>query len=114
MMSNRLRDLRKEKRLTLRDLAEKVNISYSNIAMIERGERNFTSDSLIIFSNFFNVSTDYLLGKTNDKNISLSKERIPSARDIDNAFYNQHGIVTEEQKKEVESFLKYISSREEK
>lgn len=64
MMSNRLRDLRKEKRLTLRDLAEKVNISYSNIAMIERGERNFTSDSLIIFSNFFNVSTDYLLGKT--------------------------------------------------
>lgn len=46
MMSNRLRDLRKEKRLTLRDLAEKVNISYSNIAMIERGERNDSSTYL--------------------------------------------------------------------
>ncbi len=113
-MSNRLRELRLEKRLTLRELSEILNISYSNIAMIERGERNLTSDTLVIFSDFFNVSTDYLLGKTNERLPSSTKEKNPSIDDIELAFYNQHGIVTEEQKKEVESFLRYIRSKGEK
>ena len=59
---NNLRKLRKSKNLTLRELSEEVNISYSNIAMIERGERKYTSDTLKIFSDYFNVPTDYLLG----------------------------------------------------
>lgn len=58
----RLKELRIEKRLTLRELADKLSMSYSNIAMIERGERNFTSDSLKSFCDFFDVSSDYLLG----------------------------------------------------
>lgn len=60
----RLKELRIEKRLTLRELADKLSMSYSNIAMIERGERNFSSDSLKSFCDFFNVSSDYLLGLT--------------------------------------------------
>lgn len=60
----RLKELRIEKRLTLRELADKLSMSYSNIAMIERGERNFTSDSLKSFCDFFDVSSDYLLGLT--------------------------------------------------
>lgn len=64
----RLKELRIEKRLTLRELADKLSMSYSNIAMIERGERNFSSDSLKSFCDFFNVSSDYLLGLSNQQN----------------------------------------------
>lgn len=64
----RLKELRIEKRITLRELADKLNMSYSNIAMIERGERNYTSDSLKSFCDFFNVSSDYLLGLSNQQN----------------------------------------------
>ena len=64
----RLKELRIEKRLTLRELADKLNMSYSNIAMIERGERNLTSDSLKSFCDFFDVSSDYLLCLSNQRN----------------------------------------------
>ena len=65
--SNRLRELRKERNLTLREVADLVHMSFSNVAMIERGERNFTADTLKVFSDFFNVSTDYLLCISDDR-----------------------------------------------
>lgn len=63
---NKLKKLRLSKELTLRDLSEKTNVDYSTIAKIEKGERNFTEQTLIIFANFFNVSTDYLLNRTDE------------------------------------------------
>lgn len=65
---NRLRELRKEKKLTVRELAEKVNISYPTISRLENGETSFTSEYLENLSTFFNVSIDYLLGRTNVRN----------------------------------------------
>jgi hypothetical protein len=34
--------------------------------------------------------------------------------DIDVAFYDQHGIITEEQRKEIENFIAFIKSRDKK
>ncbi len=61
---NRLRELRNEKRLTLRELAEKVKMSYSNIASIERGEVYLNENTAKIFADFFGVTIDYLMGNT--------------------------------------------------
>lgn len=107
---NRLKKLRLERNLTIKELGKISSMTDANISMIENGHRSLTESNAKFFANFFNVSIDYLLGTSNIR----TKERIPSANDIDIAFYNQHGIVTEEQKKEVESFLKYIRSKEEK
>lgn len=65
---NRLRELRKNKGLSLRDLATLVNMSYSNIASIERGEVLLKEDTAKIFASFFNVSLDYLLGNIDSPN----------------------------------------------
>lgn len=59
---NRLKELRKKNKLTVRELAEKVNISYPTISRLENEETSFTSDYLRVLSSFFNVSIDYLLG----------------------------------------------------
>ena len=102
---NRLRELRNKRRLTLREVAEKLNMSFSNVATIERGESQLREDTAKIFADFYNVSIDYLLGNTDTPNES---------NHIDVAFYDQHGIVTDEQKKEIENFIAFIKSRDKK
>ena len=74
--NERIADLRNMSGLTQKELCDKSNIPYSTLSRIERGEiTNVSNDILIKLSNFFNVSTDYLLGLTNvkfRKNIELS------------------------------------------
>lgn len=65
---NRLKELRLEKKLSLRDLAEKVNISYSALSLAENGKRNLTDNDIQIFCNFYDVTSDYLLGLTDNPN----------------------------------------------
>lgn len=113
-MKNRLRELRLEKRLTLRELADKVNISYSALSLAENEKRNLTDIDIDIFCKFFDVSSDYLLGLSNEK--KPKEVIIRQATPIENvslAFYNQHGIVSEAQKQEIESFIEFIKSKNE-
>lgn len=48
----------------LRDLREDHDLTQKQIAKIERGEHALTADVLVTLSNFYDVSTDYLLGLT--------------------------------------------------
>ncbi len=61
---NKLRELRKEKNFSLRDLAEQIHIDKSTLSRYERDEQEIKSSDLILFCNFFDVSSDYLLGNT--------------------------------------------------
>lgn len=57
----RIQKLRKQKGLTQEQLAEKLNISTSNLGKLERGLQSISIDLLIEVAMFFEVSTDYLL-----------------------------------------------------
>ena len=103
---NRIKELRKEKNLTLRELASDLNMSYSNIGYLERGKSMLREDTAKMFADYFKVSSDYLLGLTDERTPSST-----STNDVTLAFYNQHGIVTDEQKKEVEAFIEFIKSK---
>ena len=70
-LGTRLRTLRKEKHKTLRDINDDLGISYSNLAAIERGEHNCNADTLRMLAQYYNVSTDYLLGKTDNPNARI-------------------------------------------
>lgn len=67
--SNRLKELRESFGYTQSDLAEKLNVSRSTIAGYETKGKEPDYIKLKELSNIFNVSIDYLLGKTNLKNI---------------------------------------------
>lgn len=62
----RLRTIRKRRKLTQRDLASKLNISQSTIALYETGARKPDPDTINKIADFFDVSTDYLLGRSDD------------------------------------------------
>ena len=57
----RIATLRKQNRLTQEQLAEKLNISTSNLGKLERGLQGLSIDLLIEIGIFFGVSTDYIL-----------------------------------------------------
>lgn len=70
-LGKRIRNLRKEENYTLRKLGEKLNMSFSILAMYERGERTPPIDKLLLLADFFSVSTDFLLGRTEKKTINI-------------------------------------------
>ena len=67
MFGNRLKVLRKEKNLTQSELAKIINVSPSTVGMYERENRQPTPETLNQLADFFEVTTDYLLGRTNQK-----------------------------------------------
>lgn len=71
-----LRELRRERKLSLRQLGELVNIDYSEISKMERGERGLNDQTLIAFADFFQVSTDYILGRTDKRPEAIKPKEI--------------------------------------
>ena len=60
----RVRELRLEKGLSRKELAEKLGTLQRNISYWELGQRECGFDMLIKISDVLDVSVDYLLGKT--------------------------------------------------
>jgi len=85
MFGERLKKLRLDKGLTLRELANELGMSYSAIGNYERGVRQCGLDTLMQFASFFNVTTNYLLGVDEIKNYQdyLILKDIDSAENLD-------------------------------
>ncbi len=64
--NERIRALREDNDLTQTELAKAFNINQITISQYERGKREPSLDIIIRYSKYFKVSTDYILGLTND------------------------------------------------
>jgi transcriptional regulator with XRE-family HTH domain len=67
---NRIAQLRDEKRLTQEELAQKIGINRAALSHYENNRREPDYETLQRISNFFHVTTDYLMGGTQDSAIS--------------------------------------------
>lgn len=65
-MYQRIKDLREDRDLKQRQLAEYLSCSQQVYSNYELGQRDIPSDVLIKLSQFYNVSVDYILGLTNN------------------------------------------------
>jgi len=64
ILPDRLKSLRKSKRLTQDQLAERLSIGVQTIKRYETGKQDASSTHVVLIADFFNVSTDYLLGRS--------------------------------------------------
>lgn len=66
-LGERLKQLRKEKQRLQRDMAEFLNITEVHYRRIEAGRVNIPTLTLCALADYFGVSTDYLLGRSDQR-----------------------------------------------
>lgn len=88
MFQERLKSLRLEKKLTQKDISEKLKISQPTYQQWESGKRNPSGETLQKFAVFFDVSTDYLLGNTDRKQSSKFEQDLEKSL---NSFHSFDG-----------------------
>lgn len=71
-IGNRIKQLREEKGLKQEELAKEMSVSPSAIGMYETNKREPNNELTVKLANYFNVSTDYLLGKCNNEKLEQS------------------------------------------
>ena len=69
-MYQRIRDLREDDDLKQQDLAEYLQCSQVCYSYYETGHRDIPTDVLIKLADFYHVSVDYLLGRTNNPELN--------------------------------------------
>lgn len=62
--ADNIKALRKDRKWSQSELAERLNISKSSVNMYERGEREPNSEMLIKIADLFDVSIDFLIGRS--------------------------------------------------
>jgi transcriptional regulator with XRE-family HTH domain len=119
--ANRLKSLREEKKLSQEELSQLINISRSTLSMYEINRRQPDPETLQKIADFFDVSVDYLLGRTDKRNIDTSNdvdERLHKVMqdlgpDVLLAFYDLPNM-TDEEKENVITLLEGIKAKREK
>lgn len=69
MYFQRLRDLREDKDMKQADIAEFLGIQQTVYSRYERGFQNIPIEHLLRLADLYHVSTDYILGRTNNPKI---------------------------------------------
>lgn len=67
MIYARIRDLREDRDLTQQDLADYLRCTQVSYSHYERGARDIPTDVLCRLADFYQTSTDYLLGRTDER-----------------------------------------------
>ncbi|MBR5192321.1 MAG: helix-turn-helix transcriptional regulator [Clostridia bacterium] len=66
----RLKVLRKSRKISQLKMAMDLNMNQNSISRYENGQREADYKTLIAFADYFNVSVDYLLGRTENPKIN--------------------------------------------
>jgi transcriptional regulator with XRE-family HTH domain len=78
MIGQRIKELRKEHNLTQQQFAALLNLNDSTISLYENGKREPEFPTLMKIADNFNVTVDWLLGRTDNKSIAIvENEYVP-------------------------------------
>lgn len=89
----RLKELRLEFNLSLRDF-EKFGIGKNVINSIENGDRKLTEERLVFFCELFKVTSDYLLGLTDDGILVKVFDKLYSINKVQFNFYSSINMIS--------------------
>ncbi|MBY6802802.1 helix-turn-helix transcriptional regulator [Clostridium botulinum] len=116
MFAKRLKELRSEKGVVQKDVANFLNITTSAYGFYEQGKRIPDTEIMIKLSNYFNVSLDYLLGKTNVKKSTVTSPNARNYTDDNEVTIALHSDVEyddlpDEARKEINNFIEYVKQK---
>lgn len=118
MFGERLAQLRKSRKLSQYELADRLGFSRGQVANYEQGKREPDYATLQKFADFFEVSTDYLLGRNDETVNGLSedeKEMLEFFRNPEvGLFFKEMKESPEEQLEELREIWEVIKKRNKK
>lgn len=106
MFAKRLKELRKQKKITQTDFANYFNIATGTIGMWETGKREPDSEMLLRIADYFDCTIDYLLGNsdvTNTDDITFD--------DFTFAFYDETKELSEIDKENLLEMAKIFNKK---
>lgn len=71
-MGDKLKSLRLEKKLTQKQVADRIGLAISAVSSYESGSRYPSYEVLVQLARIFHVTTDYLLGMTDKRSIDVT------------------------------------------
>ena len=101
----RLRDLREKEGISGAKLGEILEVGKSTVSMWENGKNYPTASMLQKIAKYFNVSTDYLLGKTDIKNELLTSITLD---EFEVAFHGEVKDLTPEAKEKILEYARLL------
>lgn len=105
MLGNRIKTLREELGLKQEELANKMSVSTSAIGMYETNKREPNNELILKLAQFFNVSTDYLLGKSDIRNYDEEEQEFRYA------YHKETEGLTDEEIKDALRFYKEMKKK---
>ncbi|MHB8066219.1 MAG: helix-turn-helix domain-containing protein [Ruminiclostridium sp.] len=105
MINIQLRQLRRELNLTQDELAKKLKLTRSALSLYELGKRDPDTDTLNLLADFFDISVDYLLGRTDVRIIQKTKIKTKPLHNLDVS------TLTEEAVKQVEEYIEFVKQK---
>ena len=113
-----IKELREKKHLTQKEVADYLGITRVAYTQYELGKRSPDHGTIVKLANLFSVSTDYILGNTEDPTPPGIKKS-PSLEELLNdneelkTIYNLYSSLDDEGKKKADDFLEYLLSKQE-
>lgn len=103
----RLRDLKEDADLTQKQVSEIIGVSIKHYGKYERGETDIPFEKAIILAEYYNVSLDYIAGKTNIQNkldLKISDEEL--------SLIKKYAGLSERNKGKLELFLEQLIAQQ--
>ena len=82
IVADRLKSLRKDKKLTQTDMAKLLNVTQNAIFRYESGQNEPSLSTILFYSEYFNVSIDYIFGKERKITSSQINKRASDKEDM--------------------------------
>lgn len=104
---NRLKFLREEKGLFQSDIAKILGVSVAAVGFYENEKRDMSPDTIIKLAEYFGVSTDYLLGKSDKRNPEKTQDDPLGLAKVGFSM-NEYNPPTDTQREQIKGLLEVI------
>lgn len=103
-----LKQIREKKNITQIKLSVELEVSQELISHYKTGKSKPNIETLIKLADYFNCSTDYLIGRTNNPTTIKDLDK----KDIEiNNIIDKYNYLSAENKKQFKNYLDYLSNQ---
>lgn len=108
---NRIKDLREDQNLNQEQISKILNVQRTSVSKYETGKILLREDQIRALCDFFNVSSDYLLGLTSIKNINNMEKELLELLGINK---EQYSNLSDKAKEQIKAFIKFVEENDKK